>query len=115
MSALGTYLLELRTYRGYTQDELAAQISVSDGVISGWERGKYQPAVDKISDLVEFLGGSLFDVARLVKRDATPEEGKMLAVLRCKNPVLLTDEERALFESLSPEKKQAILTLIRGQ
>jgi transcriptional regulator with XRE-family HTH domain len=115
MSALGAYLLELRTLRNLTLDDLARAIGTSDRVISGWEKGRYSPSVDKLAALVEALGGSLTDVARLVKEDATNDDGLMLARLRNGSHLSLTDEERTLFESLSPQKKQAILTLLRNR
>lgn len=114
MGALGAYLLELRTSKQLTLDDVATIIGVSDRVVSGREKGRYSPAVDKLAALVEVLGGSLVDVARLVKDDATLDEGLLLARLRAKNRPTLTDEERAMFEALSPAKKQAILTLLRN-
>ena len=115
MSMLGVYLAELRAYHKLTLNELAERVGVTDRLISAWEKGRHQPAVDKLSALVTELGGSITDVARLVKNDATADEAKMMACLRFKSPQALTDEEVALFEALSPAKRQAILTLIRGQ
>ena len=51
-------LLELRTKKGLSQDELARKVLVTRQAVSNWEQGKAQPDVDTLTKLAE-----IFDVS----------------------------------------------------
>ena len=45
MQKIGSFLAALRKERNLTQDELGAQIGVTNKTISRWETGNYLPPV----------------------------------------------------------------------
>ena len=45
MQKIGSFLAELRIEKNLTQDELGAQIGVTNKTISRWETGNYLPPV----------------------------------------------------------------------
>ena len=45
MQKIGSFLAELRKEKNLTQDELGAQIGVTNKTISRWETGNYLPPV----------------------------------------------------------------------
>ena len=70
---LGTKIRELRKQSGYTQEELAAKLTVTAQAISKWENGTCYPDMAQIPILANFFGISLdelfsYDVAQLNRR-----------------------------------------------
>ena len=55
-SSIGEKISELRKERGYTQQELADKIGVTNKAVSKWERGVNFPDMGIIDDLAEALG-----------------------------------------------------------
>ena len=49
MQKIGSFLAELRKEKNLTQDELGAQIGVTNKTISRWETGNYLPPVKQIT------------------------------------------------------------------
>ena len=45
MQKIGSFLAELKKKKNLTQDELGAQIGVTNKTISRWETGNYLPPV----------------------------------------------------------------------
>ena len=51
-------LKELRVGRGLKQTELAAQLSITQGALSGWETGRYQIGSDDLIKIAKFFNVS---------------------------------------------------------
>lgn len=73
-----TKLRELRTARGLTQQQLAAQVHVSARTILSIEKGQYNPSLMLAYRLAEVFGTSVEDLCCLKEnkewRDAQNEE-----------------------------------------
>jgi len=52
----------LRAINGLTQADLAEKMSVTQGAISGWETGKFEPSISDIRALSVYLGCSISDL-----------------------------------------------------
>jgi transcriptional regulator with XRE-family HTH domain len=100
----GKKLAELRTKRGLTQEDLAAQLGVSQKTVTYYERRTGNPSLELINRLAAF-----FDVnpADLIDEQATPK------VRRHKSgPKSALDEAVELARSLPRGKQQVIAQLI---
>ena len=51
----GDKLIELRKKNGYSQEELAEKLYITDRAVSKWERGLSLPDADKMLDLCNIL------------------------------------------------------------
>lgn len=52
-------MFTIRVYReslGITQQELAARLNVTQGLVSQWERGETLPGASKLPELAKLLG-----------------------------------------------------------
>lgn len=56
---IGEFILSLRKEKGYTQQELAEILNVSNKSISRWENGKTMPDLSLIPELCKVLGISI--------------------------------------------------------
>lgn len=56
---IGSFLKQLRSQRGLTQEQLGEQIGVSNKTVSRWETGTYLPPVEMLQALSEFYGVSI--------------------------------------------------------
>ena len=66
---LGTELRARRHERGWTQEELAARVGVSEGtVVSAWESNRHEPTDEHAARLVELLGESERDLSLYERR-----------------------------------------------
>ncbi|MGH6691774.1 MAG: helix-turn-helix domain-containing protein, partial [Gammaproteobacteria bacterium] len=54
--AFGRRLRDLRTARGFTQEELAARAGLHWTYVGGIERGERNPALDNVARLARSLG-----------------------------------------------------------
>ena len=54
----------LRLERGLTQPELAAALHVSNGMISFWENGKYEPTASNIISVADFFNITTDDLLK---------------------------------------------------
>lgn len=52
-------LLELRTYEGLTQRDVAKALFVSQGTYNNWENGKTEPSIEQLMALSRFFGESI--------------------------------------------------------
>ena len=62
MQKLGSFLAELRKEKNLTQDELGAQIGVTNKTISRWETGNYLPPVEMLQTLGDTYGVSINEI-----------------------------------------------------
>ena len=70
-------LVQLRKQRGYSQEELAAQLGLSRQAISKWERAEASPDTDNLIALAELYGMSLDELLgheRTIKEEDKKEE-----------------------------------------
>jgi AbrB family looped-hinge helix DNA binding protein len=56
-------LIQLRKYRGFTQEKLAEQLGVTRQAVAKWEAGETIPDLDKCKMLAEIFEVSLDDLA----------------------------------------------------
>lgn len=62
MQKIGSFLAELRKEKNLTQDELGAQIGVTNKTISRWETGNYLPPVEMLQTLGNTFGVSINEI-----------------------------------------------------
>ena len=62
MQKIGSFLAALRKERNLTQDELGAQIGVTNKTISRWETGNYLPPVEMLQTLGDTFGVSINEI-----------------------------------------------------
>ena len=62
---IGQYIQHLRKTAGMTQKELAAQLHVTDGAVSKWERGINFPDIALLEPLAAILGTTVVDLLSL--------------------------------------------------
>ena len=62
MKKIGSFLAALRKERNLTQDELGAQIGVTNKTISRWETGSYLPPVEMLQTLGDNFGVSINEI-----------------------------------------------------
>lgn len=62
MQKIGSFLAELRKEKNLTQDELGAQIGVTNKTISRWETGNYLPPVEMLQTLGDTYGVSINEI-----------------------------------------------------
>lgn len=70
---LAEKILDLRTRRGMSQEDLAAALEVSRQSVSKWETGQSTPDLDKIIKLADLFGVSVDELVREGERPAPPE------------------------------------------
>ena len=59
ISPLALFVRHRREELGYTQEELAFRSGLSAGFLKAFERGKQTVRLDKITDLLNYLGATL--------------------------------------------------------
>lgn len=59
MSSFGSRLKDLRNNIGIPQHALAAQLSVKQSAVSGWENDTREPSLDALRNIAHFFGVSL--------------------------------------------------------
>lgn len=102
MSLLSVNLKRVREEAGIKQEEVAAYIGKSKGVVSNWELGINRPDADTISKLCEFFSVTPNDLFGWETKKAPPSG-------------MGGDEEFIqLWNNATPEGQQAALVLLRG-
>ena len=66
---IGQLILQLRKEKGLTQQEIAAQLNISNKTISKWECGKGAPDVSIWEGLSAILGA---DILKLLQGELNP-------------------------------------------
>lgn len=64
ISPISLFVRHRREELGYTQEELAFRAGLSAGFLKAFERGKKTVRLDKVTDLLNYLGASLEVKAR---------------------------------------------------
>ena len=96
---------ELRTSAGLTQRALAERIGVKNYTVANWEQNRTEPSVKDLIDLANFFECS---VDYLLGRE---NDFGQIVIFNSENRE--HSELLALFESLSPTRKQTVLSLIK--
>ena len=65
----GEFIVALRKEKGWTQNDLAAHLNVTDKAVSKWERGVGFPDIKIIEPLAETLGVSVLEIMRSEKNE----------------------------------------------
>lgn len=60
----GLFITELRKEKGFTQQELADKLFVSNKAVSKWERGQSLPDISLLTTLAELLGVSVTELLK---------------------------------------------------
>ena len=84
LEKIGRWISQLRKEKGYTQKELAQQLSVTDKAVSRWETGKGLPDTAVLKELSEALGvsvGELLAGERLEKLEEREQRERGDALL----------------------------------
>ncbi|MCL2509300.1 MAG: helix-turn-helix domain-containing protein [Oscillospiraceae bacterium] len=66
---------ELRNNKGILQEELAKLLQISQGTLSYWENGKYEPDNDSLKKLADYFSVSI-DYLLNQTDNPTPPDGK---------------------------------------
>ncbi len=56
MEIFSIRLKELRIEKRLTQPQLAKILNVSNGIISGWENGIYEPKISYLKEIADYFG-----------------------------------------------------------
>lgn len=95
--SLAERLVELRKKQGYSQQEIADQLSVTRQTISNWECGQGAPALDKAAELAAIYQISLDELAGLAdKREAPGADLHILKKLEGRRCQLEFTEENTI-------------------
>lgn len=92
--ALGAWVRSTRELAGLAQGELAAQVGVSQSLLSRWETGAKEPDAYQLNLLPRALGGDVAGLCAAVER----VQAAMLRAARA-----LVDDEGAPWEVLLPQ------------
>lgn len=114
MAALGVYISELRSLRGFTQKQVGDAAGVTDTSVRTWEKGQHEPGAGALIKVLDFLGGA-FEDADLLLRSGDEEAGRLLARRRHENAPL-SPEERQLLDRitvLQGSRRQAAVQVLR--
>jgi transcriptional regulator with XRE-family HTH domain len=90
MGFRGERLLDLRKTKGFTQDDLADQVGISQRMIGRYESGESDPSADSVIRLANFFGvtadyllGLTDDpLGRLDEADLSAAERRLIVALR---------------------------------
>ena len=97
----------LRKKRGYSQEQLARKLNLTQGAVSQWENGLTVPAADQIVALSNVFGITIDELMK----DQT-------VVLSASDmPDAITDEEKILvsnYRNLTEEGKAALMAVLSG-
>lgn len=89
----GTFVAELRKERGFTQQELADRLFISNKAVSKWERGQSIPDVGLLNPLADNLGVT---VAELLRGEQMTKDTVDLCEAEdlVKKTILISEEEQ---------------------
>lgn len=97
----------LRKKRGYSQEQLARKLNLTQGAVSQWENGLTVPAADQIVALSNVFG---ITIDELMKDQAVVLSASDM-------PDAITDEEKILvsnYRNLTEEGKAALMAVLSG-
>lgn len=89
MASFHTKFKELRLVSGYTQQELARKLDVSQSSITMWENGKRQPDLETLEVIADFFNvdmNYLTGVSDSTTRILNQEQFELLQIFDALNP-----------------------------
>lgn len=93
----GKLIAELRKEKGYTQQQLADQLNLSNKTISKWESGSGSPDISNLPMLADILGVSVDELLRGERKPAGAEQKEPAAPALGKQPLTPAQKkERAI-------------------
>lgn len=96
--AFGAFIASLRKEKGYTQQELADRLYISNKAISKWECGQSLPDISLLMPLGELLGVSVTELLEGRRLDGAPEMTSQEVESIVKKALTFSEE--------SPEKRR---------
>lgn len=105
---VGEYIQEKRKDLGYTQQQLAEILGVTNKAVSKWETGEGLPDISLFPVLAEVLGVTVDELLR--GEDAESNENKQGGALLCKDGAVLSRYQ--LERQIEKFKKRCLLSLL---
>lgn len=105
---LSDRLKALRKKRGYSQQQMAQKLHLTQGAISQWENGLTVPAADQLLSLAEVFGVSVDEILR----DEQPEEKS--AKKEAPTGEALDNKLIEMLTSLTPDQVQRVMDFVAG-
>jgi transcriptional regulator with XRE-family HTH domain len=112
-SGLGAFLRRELDGRGWTQRQASEQLEIPFTTLNNLLHGRNEPDLKTLRKLADGLKISivrLLEIAGFLDPRETPGAGDMPAPIR-----RLTDEDRALIDSMSVEELEQLLDFVRAQ
>lgn len=92
---------ELRTAKGLKQTDLAKQLGVTQGALSGWENENYEPDIKALKKMAEIFGVSIDYILCLTESPVSSAPAETLVALSApKGYDRLTEDERREIEEI---------------
>ncbi|WP_066685178.1 helix-turn-helix transcriptional regulator [Christensenella intestinihominis] len=93
---------ELRTGKGMKQTDLARQLGVTQGALSGWENENYEPDIKALKKMSEIFGVSVDYILCLTDEPASGNgaDETLVALSAPKGYERLTEDERREIEEI---------------
>ena len=101
---IGKFILELRTSKGWTQEDLANMIPITRQAVSRWEQGKSIPDSSTLVILSEIFGVSINELLsgkRIPKKEIIKESEKIALEIIDKNILMKKKIKRILISFIS--------------
>lgn len=71
--AVGEFLAALRKEGGYTQQDVADKLNISDRTLSSWETGRTEPDLSSLTALADFYGLTVDEILRGERKSGAPD------------------------------------------
>lgn len=71
--AVGEFLATLRKEGGYTQQDVADKLNISDRTLSSWETGRTEPDLSSLAALADFYGLTVDEILRGERKSDAPD------------------------------------------
>lgn len=77
--SIGEFLANLRKSKGFTQEEVAKQLHISNKTLSSWEKGRTTPDICMLPALAEIYGVAIDEIVRGEIQEGRPAEKPSLS------------------------------------
>ncbi len=75
---LGNQLYKLRIQSGYSQEDVAMKLGITDGAVSKWETGESKPATSRLSTLAKLYGVKVEELIELANKKEEKQKTKIV-------------------------------------
>lgn len=106
---LSDRLKALRKKRGYSQQQMAQKLHLTQGAISQWENGLTVPAADQLLSLAEVFGVSVDEILRGDQPEEKPAQQKEPPTGEALNNKLIE-----MLIDLTPDQVQRVMDFVAG-